>query len=370
VNSETVAADAPSRIAIIGTVGVPGRYGGFETLAENLVGWHAVHAPALGLAVYCSKRGSTSQPSRYKESELRWIGLDANGPQSIIYEFVSLLDAVRRGDRHLLILGVSGAMILPLVRLVSRARIITNIDGIEWRRAKWRGLAKWVLRLSEWFAVRFSHTVIADNQAIADYVTRRYGRDSHVIPYGGDHALMHAADGAAPAGLPGRYALALCRIEPENNVDMILEAWRSVESLPLVFVGNWAASAYGRELKARYAAVPGITLVDPVYEPGALRAIRDRAALYVHGHSAGGTNPSLVEMMHFAIPVLAHGCSFNRHSTEGRALYFQSAGDIVAAVDAMDADMSGHVGAAMAEIADRRYRWDDIAARYFALLQD
>lgn len=370
MNSETVPPHSPSRIAIIGTVGVPGRYGGFETLAENLVDWHALHASSSDLAVYCSKRGSSLRPSRHRNAELRWIGLDANGPQSILYDFVSLLDAVRRGDRRLLILGVSGAMILPLVRLVPRARIITNIDGIEWQRAKWRGIAKWVLRLSEWFAVRFSHTVVADNQAIADYVADRYGRDSLVIPYGGDHALLHAADNAAAAGLPDRYALALCRIEPENNVDMILEAWRSVGSLPLVFVGNWAASAYGRELKARYTAVPGITLMDPVYEPAALRAIRDRATLYVHGHSAGGTNPSLVEMMHFAIPVLAHGCSFNRHSTEGQALYFHSASDIAAAVASLDADLSEKIGTAMAEIAGRRYRWDDIGARYFTLLQD
>lgn len=368
MSSEVGTAHSPTRIAIIGTVGVPGRYGGFETLAENLVDWHAAHGSSAALAVYCSARGQEKRATHHKRATLRWIALDANGPQSILYDFASMLDAVRRGDQRLLVLGVSGALILPLIRLISQARIITNIDGIEWKRAKWRGLARHVLRASEWVAVRFSHVVIADNQAIADHVTQSYGRDSLVIPYGGDHALLGMPDPAAAAGLPDRYALGLCRIEPENNVDMILDAWRSVSALPLVFVGNWAASQYGMDLKARYADVPGITLLDPVYEPGALRAIRDRAALYVHGHSAGGTNPSLVEMMHFGIPVLTYDCAFNRHSTDGQALYFGSTADIVAAIARTDCAGMAKVGAGMAEIARRRYCWDDIGARYFALL--
>lgn len=362
--------DSPTRIAIVGIVGVPGRYGGFETLVENLVDYHASRDLKSQLAVYCSTKGGSSELGKqHKQAELRWIPLDANGPQSIAYDFLSLLDAVRKSDQRILILGVSGTMILPLIRLFSRARIITNIDGIEWKRAKWGRLARQILRVSEWFAIRFSDVVIADNQAIADYVTEQYGRDSIVIPYGGDHALLHAADPQAVMGLPDRYALALCRIEPENNIGMILDAWQSVAT-PLVFVGNWAASPYGRELKARFANVSSITLVDPVYEPSALRAIRDRAILYVHGHSAGGTNPALVEMMHFGIPVLAYDCSFNRHSTEGEALYFQSCEEIVEQMRTLEEVDTVSVGAAMLEIARRRYRWDDIGARYFALLDD
>jgi glycosyltransferase involved in cell wall biosynthesis len=267
-----------------------------------------------------------------------------------------------------LLLGVSGALALPLVRLFSKAYIVTNIDGIEWKREKWNGVARLYLRASEWAAVRFSHAVIADNQAIADHVRDLYGGDCHVIAYGGDHALSHAGEGEAPAGLPDNYALALCRIEPENHVHTILKAWAQLDK-SLVFVGNWANSAYGRELKARYADEANLHLLDPVYEPGALYALRARASIYVHGHSAGGTNPSLVEMLHFGIPVLAHGCVFNRHSTEGKARYFESPTDLIREVRALKPEYAAAIGADMLEIAQRCYTWDRIGEAYFALLE-
>ena len=354
-------------IAILGTVGVPANYGGFETLAENLVDYHSNASDRYALSVYCSAKAFNDQPERHGTAQLRYIRFDANGAQSITYDALSLFDAVRRGDDRLLLLGVSGALVLPLVRLMSRARIITNIDGIEWKREKWKGLAKTVLRASEWAAVRFSHQVVADNQAIADYVEQTYDKACEVIAYGGDHALASEPDPAAVVGLPPRYALALCRIEPENNVAMVLEAF-SVIDMPLVFVGNWEKSDYGRKLKSRYAGHPTITIHDPVYEPRSLRAIRDRASIYVHGHSAGGTNPSLVEMMYFGVPVLAHGCAFNRHSTENKARYFESAAELAEQLRNLDTEDADRIGADMFEIAQRKYTWDQIGKAYFGLL--
>ncbi|QCP87937.1 DUF1972 domain-containing protein [Cereibacter sphaeroides] len=355
------------RIAILGTVGVPGGYGGFETLAQNLVEYHDATAHRSDLAIYCSAKAFPNKPETYRTARLRYIGLDANGPQSICYDALSLFDAVRRGDNQLLLLGVSGALALPLVRLFSRARIVTNIDGIEWKREKWKGLAKAILRASEWAAVRFSHVVIADNQAIADYVSETYRARCEVIPYGGDHALDSEPDPVAVVNLPRRYALALCRIEPENNVALILEAFSGLDT-PLVFVGNWDRSSYGRDLKARYKDHPTITTLDPVYEPRGLRAIRNGASIYVHGHSAGGTNPSLVEMMHFGIPVLAHGCSFNRHTTEGKARYFMNSAELADAVCTLSPQIAAQIGTDMGEIARRRYKWDRIGRAYFELL--
>lgn len=354
-------------IAILGTVGVPANYGGFETLAENLVDYHASAADRYALSVYCSAKAFPDQPKRHGTAQLRYIRLDANGTQSIPYDALSMFDAVRRNNDRLLLLGVSGALALPLVRLISRARIITNIDGIEWKREKWKGLAKAILRASEWAAVRFSHQVIADNQAIADYVKETYGEACEVIAYGGDHALASEPDPVAGVGLPDCYALALCRIEPENNIAMILEAFSGLD-MPLVFVGNWEKSGYGRELKARYRDHPTITIHDPVYEPSGLRAIRDKASIYVHGHSAGGTNPSLVEMMHFGIPVLAHGCAFNRHSTEGKARYFQSAAELAEHLRNIDPVDAAQIGSSMREVAQRKYTWDQIGKAYFDLL--
>ncbi|TNJ34040.1 glycosyltransferase family 1 protein [Prosthecochloris vibrioformis] len=356
------------KIAILGTVGVPGRYGGFETLVDNLVIHHDRMDSADTITVWCSGKDSVERPESYRDANLRYVNLRANGVYSILYDAISLWQAVRSEHESILLLGVSGALALPIIRLISRAKIATNIDGIEWKREKWNGIARAVLRASEWAAVRFSHEVIADNQAIADHVKETYDSPCHVIAYGGDHALTSVADPVSlPEGLPDRYALALCRIEPENNVHMILEAFSEIR-YALVFVGNWTHSAYGRNLKSQYAEHPNLHLLDPVYEPGALRALRDRVTFYVHGHSAGGTNPSLVEMMHFGVPVLAYDCVFNRYSSEDRALYFKTAKDLVSLVCATGPEDSIAIGLVMQEIAQRRYTWDQIGKAYFNLL--
>lgn len=356
------------KIAIIGTVGVPGRYGGFETLAENLVHHHARTQERSSLTVWCSGRDNAIHPDYFQRAELRYIGLRANGIQSIPYDIISLWQAIRSGHDRIVLLGVSGAGALPFIRMVSKARIVTNIDGIEWKREKWNRYARALLRVFEWCAVRFSHATIADNQAIADYVWDSYRSECHVIAYGGDHALACADNGEVPTGLPDNYALSLCRIEPENNVHTILEAWSQLES-PLVFIGNWDNSSYGRDLKARYASVTNLHLLDPVYEVEKLYALRARAWVYVHGHSAGGTNPSLVEMMHFGIPVLAHGCVFNRYSTEDKARYFETSKELVREVRALTPKVSRAIGFNMREVAQRRYTWGHIGEAYFALLE-
>ncbi|MEH6607769.1 MAG: DUF1972 domain-containing protein [Halioglobus sp.] len=355
--------------SILGTVGVPGNYGGFETLAENLVRFHSSHDFDTVLSVYCSSKAFEARPARFERAALRYIGFDANGPQSVLYDMLSLFDAARRRTDVILLLGVSGALALPLVRLFSRCRIITNIDGIEWKRDKWAGLARLFLRWSERAAVRWSHAVIADNTAIADYVGDTYGQTCHVIPYGGDHALVESPVAMPGLELPNSYALALCRIEPENNVAIILDAFVGMPDESLVFVGNWNKSDFGRALRARFSAVPNLYLLDSVYSPEHLRWLRDRASAYIHGHSAGGTNPSLVEMMHFGIPVFAHGCSFNRITTEDKAAYFMNTNELQVAIESMEDKQRREIGTFMREIAHRRYRWDLIGNEYFRLFE-
>lgn len=356
------------KAAILGTVGVPGRYGGFETLAENLVRYAmAQHRSEADLTVYCSACAYPARPARFLNARLRYSRLNANGIQSILYDAMTALDAARRGHNVLLLLGVSGACVLPLIRLVSRVRIITNVDGIEWQRAKWQGPARHFLRWSEGLAVRWSHQVIADNQGIADYLRETYGIPAEVIAYGGDHALAaHGTAGSDDPALPARYALALCRIEPENNPEMILTAFARAGQ-PLVFAGNWNNSAFGRRLRAQFGEYPALHLLDPVYDPGALCRLRSNASLYVHGHSAGGTNPALVEMMYFNLPILAYDCSFNRFTTEQQATYFKSSAALAQLISSGFDDTAA--AAALCEVARRRYRWDRIGQQYFGLMQ-
>lgn len=353
--------------AILGTVGIPAGYGGFETLAENLVRYRHDVGGAGGLVVYCSTQGCSERLDSFLGAELRYIAVNANGPASVLYDILSLFSAVLHGSDTILLLGVSGAAALPFVRLISGARVITNVDGVEWKREKWKGFARWWLRQSERWAVRFSHDIIADNGGIAQHIQETYGRECHVIAYGGDHAVQ-AAPRPFQGALPAHYALSLCRVEPENNVEIILEAFAAAPKLPLVFVGNWNKSEFGKALRNRFSGIEHLILLDPIYDPGILYTIRGNAALYVHGHSAGGTNPSLVEMMHFGLPVLAYDCVFNRFTTNHRALFFSSAHDLQNSIRQLTPERASAVGAEMLELARERYTWKVVGREYFKLL--
>jgi glycosyltransferase involved in cell wall biosynthesis len=353
------------KIAVVGTVGLPACYGGWETLAENLARYHHDHQRPEQMTVYCTAHAYATQPDRYLSTQLVYSRFKANGVQSTIYDIVTMVHAVRSGADVILILGVSGTVFLPILKRVTSARIITNIDGIEWRREKWKGLAKSFLKLSERAAVRHSDVVLADNQGIADYVFDTYGRQAEIIAYGGDHAAVEPPAGVPTdmPHLPDQYAFALCRIEPENNVHTILEAFSKTDR-PLVFVGNWMNSTYGAELKARWADTLNLHLLDPIYDPDILYYLRKNAQLYVHGHSAGGTNPSLVEMMYFDCPIVAFDCIFNRHTTEDKAAYFKDINSLTALL----VDPEGlpvNMGKTLTEIANCRYTWDKIGSAYF-----
>jgi len=356
------------RISIIGTVGLPANYGGFETLVENLIRYDNSNTLKNEITVYCSSKSYTEKKISYLTAKLKYIPFYANGAQSIPYDIFSLFSAIWNRSDVILVLGVSGAIVLPLIRLLSSARIVTNIDGIEWRRQKWKGVAKSFLRLSEKFAVRFSHEVISDNAAIAEYVKQTYGVDSHVIAYGGDHVLAAKDEDVSKYKLPDQYVFSVCRIEPENNVHMIVGAFSRQDELALIIVGNWNNSDYGKELREQYAYNEHIYFLEPIYDLGKLKTLRQNASVYIHGHSAGGTNPSLVEAMHFARPVLAFDCNFNRCTTEDKALYFTSA-DELAAIITSNTDINESVAHDMLEIAQRRYTWEIVKQQYFNLFK-
>jgi glycosyltransferase involved in cell wall biosynthesis len=354
-------------ISIVGTRGIPARYGGFETLVENLVKYQNSFPSVDIVTVYCSGLSSLNKDAKFLTANLKYIPLKANGLQSIPYDIFSLLISAWRGSDVILLLGVSGAIVLPLLRCFSSVRIITNIDGIEWRREKWSRLVKLFLRFSEKIAVLYSHAVIADNEAIAEHVTLSYGASCHVIAYGGDHVISVVAKPLSNYQLPQKYALSICRIEPENNLHLILQAFSKTPSTNLIVVGNWGDSEYGIELRRVYSTYENIFLLDPIYDLGELKTLRTAAVFYVHGHSAGGTNPSLVEAMYFGMPILAFDCKFNRFSTEGAARYFNSDDQLIYLINTICASELERLGNDMLEIAIRRYSWDIIGKQYFNL---
>ena len=346
------------KIAVIGIVGVPASYGGFETLVENLI-----EDDMRSYTVYCSSSHYPEKIVSYKNARLIYLPFRANGLQSIVYDVFSIFHALWSGHRDFLILGTSGACVLPFVRLFfPNIKIVINIDGLEWQRQKWSSLTRRFLRLSERLAVRFSSIVVADNQAIARYVEVTYKRCCETIAYGGDHAVIDAMIVPDTGAVTDRdpYAFALCRIEPENNPHMILEAF-ATGKLNLIFVGNWQASDYGRDLLRRYSNVPGIEMIKPIYDLHALACYRRNCEIYVHGHSAGGTNPSLVEMMHFDKPIVAFDCVYNRVTLEGIGHYFSSVSTLSHIVEE---GFFYNDGVKFGDIARRRYTWRIVRKQY------
>ena len=349
-------------VAIIGTVGVPACYGGFESLAENLL---PLPSPTR---VYCSAQAYSERKSDFRGATLTYLPLSANGISSIFYDSLSVLHALWKKTDVLLILGVSGAVIFPIARLVRpRARILCNIDGLEWRRAKWGTWAARFLKWSEKIAVKYADRIITDNEVIQKYVKDEYSKEASLIAYGGDHAVLGSST-TETSEVSSSFALALCRIEPENNVHLILEGC-SAARMPVKFIGNWSNSDYGTQLRRRYEDNPFIEILDPVYDLHELYRYRSNCAVYIHGHSAGGTNPSLVEMMHFCKPIIAFDCSYNRASTNNLALYFRDAKDLSKLLE-KPLDQSTVQAEKLQDLARERYTWQVIKSAYEALIYD
>lgn len=358
------------KVAIIGTAGIPARYGGFETLTEHLVK-HL--SDKYSFTVYCTgkKYAKRERMKTCAGARLIYLPLEANGIQSIPYDSLSILHALLYAD-VLLILGVAGAWMLPFIKFFTRKKIIVSIDGIEWKRDKWSKPAKWYLWWAEKTAVKFSHADISDNESIQDYTAVRYHSLSNIIEYGADHTISEKNNTACKDELPFRgkpYACKVCRIEPENNVHLILEAFSRMPRYALVVIGNWNNSEYGKQLKSLYGTYSNMLLMDPVYDQHKLDHIRSNAHLYIHGHSAGGTNPSLVEAMYLGLPVLTFDISYNRTTTEGKAFYFKTADDIIHIVENTRINAFKQNSEQMQEVAHRRYTWEVIAQKYHYLVQ-
>jgi len=344
------------RVAVVGTVGIPACYGGFESLVENLTS-HV--SDKIEYVIFCSSKSYINKISHHNGAKLSYIPLNANGVQSIPYDILSLIQCIFKKPDVTLILGVSGCLFLPVYRLFSNSKIVTNIDGLEWKREKWGRLAKKFLKLSESMAVKFSDVIITDNKAIGDYVDAEYSKSNVVIAYGGDHAIIEGVN--VDSGQD--YYLSLCRIEPENNVEMILKAFANSHH-KLKFVGNWNSSEFGRILKNKFSDKPNIDIVDPIYDVNQLFKLRSECKGYIHGHSAGGTNPSLVEAMHFEKPIFAFDCNFNRYSTEDKAVYFSSSQQLNDKLTELTKNELAVISTNMKLIAERRYTWKVINHMY------
>ena len=351
------------KIAIIGTMGIPAKYGGFETLVEHLTKNQSAN---YDMTVYCSSKSYPKQLDVHNDAKLKYINLRANGVQSILYDIISIFKSLKEYD-ILLILGVSGCIILPVVKLISNNRILVNIDGLEWKRAKWGGFAKWFLKYSEKIAVKYADEIITDNKVLQDYVKSEYGLESNLIAYGADHVTKESIDETFKLKYPyakNNYTFKVCRIEPENNIHIILEAFSKLPEKKIICVGNWLNSDYGKNLKKEYERNKNIFLLDPIYDQKILNQFRSNCSLYVHGHSAGGTNPSLVEAMYLELPIFSFGINYNRETTVNKAAYFNDVNELVLLLKSQDEDSLNSIAKNMQTIAMEKYTWSSVSEKY------
>lgn len=352
------------RVAIVSIQGVPAKYGGFESLVENLIGEHC--SPDVEYTVYCSSKDMPERLDTYKNAKLKYIPLHANGWQSVFYDTISLIQSMMGYD-SILILGIS-APILWIYKKLCQAKLIVNVDGLSQFRDKYNKFTQKYIALLKWNVVKRADVIVSDNKGIQNFVKDTYKKESVLIAYGGDHVLRDIPETEQSCILnqyqlkKDDYAVSVCRIEPENNCHVVLEGFAQ-NGMDLVYIGNWMRSEYGRNLREKYKNCANIKILDPIYDLDILYALRNNAKVYIHGHSVGGTNPSLVEAMFFAKPIIAYDVVYNRATTNFQASYFKSAEDL----DVVLQNINIESGIQMLKYAEENYTWKHIASLYESL---
>ncbi|MCL4808701.1 MAG: glycosyltransferase [Thermoanaerobaculia bacterium] len=362
------------RVALLGTRGVPAAYGGFETLAEELGARLA--GRGHDVTVY-ARRGAVL------EERAAWRGMRVvftptlrhKYLDTVVHGVTSGLHAATEAYDAVLVCNGANALACRLPRLLgSGTRILLNVDGLERNRRKWNRLGKLVYALSERLSCVLPDVVVTDAEEIRRYYRTRYGKESAFVPYGSDLPAPRDLSVLGRLGLePERYVLYVSRFEPENNPDAVVRAWRSVPGdARLVLVGSAPyAEGFIARLREEAAGDPRVILPGAIYGEG-YRALLANAAAYVHATEVGGTHPALVEAMGYGRPVLVHDTPENREVAGSAALFWDAREPATLArqLSALlpDSPRREALGAAARRRAAARYRWDDVAAAYEALL--
>lgn len=361
----------PLKIAILGSRGIPARYGGFETFAEEIA--RRLTDQGVDVSVFCeaTKGGRSMRMGRIK---LEYVPVPCRGPLGrILYEVGSLLRCIKGYDVvYMLGYGTSFACWVP--RLFGR-KVWINMDGLEWRRSKWGPLAKFWLKGMEGIACKVAHRLIFDNKALADQVQERRKPSAQisVLAYGAPLVIKTPdVEPLTALGLEARnYLLMVCRFEPENHIlEMVRAAANRESGPPLIVVSNTNTDgAWQKEVMCH--AGPLVRFLGPVYDQKTLRALRFHSQVYVHGHSVGGTNPSLLEAMGTGSFVLAHDNPFNREVLGPMGRYFVDEGDF--ADKLWDAERTSErqrrmIGDGARDRVMNKYNWSKVADGYLGLL--
>ncbi len=352
------------KIGILGTRGIPNAYGGFEQFAQYLA--KGLQERQHEVYVY----NSSEHP--YKGNEWKGISIihckDWEGqigtPGQFIYDYNCLVDARKRKFDILLQLGYTSSSVWYWLWPGSAVNIV-NMDGLEWKRAKYKKATRKFLQMAEGLAAKHADILISDSIGIQDYITKKYNKDSLYIPYGAEIPSEYRASILNDWHLKkGNYLLVIARMEPENNIETIIKGYLdSSSTLELVIIGS-TANRFGSYLKDKYRDKQ-IRFLGAIYDSESTNVIRHFSKIYLHGHSVGGTNPSLLEAMACECNIIAHNNSFNKTILQDDAFYFEDHFDITSILnnDQEDEIISSHMRKNLEKIRTR-FNWEKIIDDY------
>lgn len=354
------------KIAIIGTRGVPNNYGGLEQFAERVS--EILAGKGHEILVY------NPQYHPYKEATYNGVTIirkynpekkiGAGG--NFIYDFLSYRDASSRGCDAILVCGYT-TMTFAYLFIKPHCKVITNIDGMEWWRQKHSNLVKKFTRWTEQLSIKYSDAIISDNMGIKDYVLGAYNKDSYFIAYAAD-VFEHTDSSLITEWQlkPYEYNAMICRLEPENNIETILDGVTLSESGMMTYVCASDTSKYGKYLKEKYRGCEKIVFKGWVPNQKLLHQLRNYSNLYFHGHSVGGTNPSLLEAMAGKAFIAAHDNVFNRNVLGPDAMYFKTPADVASMIDNYETVKNNRelFTANNLEKIKHEYNWYRIAEQY------
>ncbi|MFW3170541.1 DUF1972 domain-containing protein [Geodermatophilus sp. CPCC 206100] len=352
-------------IAMVGTRGVPARYGGFETAVEEV--GRRLADRGHRVVVYCRTTPGQEGPPPAEHLGMELVHLPAarrRALETLSHSALSVRHLLTHRTDAAFVFNAANSPLLPALR-AARIPVATHVDGLEWKRAKWGPTGRRYYRVAEALAVRWSDALIADAQGIADYYRDAFAAPTTLLTYGAPR-IEPGADRLAELGLePGGYHLVVARFEPENHVDLIVEGYAaSTATKPLVVVGSAPyADAYTRRVHG--LADGRVRFLGGVWDQLLLDQLYANCCTYLHGHSVGGTNPSLLRAIGAGAAVTAFDVDFNREVVADAGRYFRTPADVARHVVEVEADPAGvaRAGVRARELAGG-YDWDQVAAGY------
>jgi glycosyltransferase involved in cell wall biosynthesis len=352
-------------IAMIGTRGVPARYGGFEAAVEEV--GRRLAARGHQVVVYCRNNGQTA----IRHDGMTLVNLPAirhKYTETLSHTALSIAHAALRGTDVAIVFNAANAALIPALQARS-IPVAVHVDGLEWRRSKWSGVGRHYYARAEKSAVRRADHLIADARAIQDYYSMRYGAATTFIPYGAAVLAEKSCDRLNEVGLSaGAYHLVVARMEPENNVHVIVRGYvDSGARLPLAVVGRAPyAEKYEAVVRRAASGRDAVIFLGSVWDQGLLDQLYANARLYAHGHSVGGTNPSLLRAMGAGTPVAAFDVVFNREVLRGSGMYFRDARELggIMRWAEDEPEEAFRRGLAGQQRVAQSYDWDHVAGDY------